>query len=254
MSSFFESAPQVTQPLSSGSCDLPIHYRDGGWCGLFYRVALPAAQALCTGLDIEPWPIFGAAVAAIYAWEYRDSSVGSYGEVGIGLQVRRRGARPSVVKLGVDMSADDNQGIWVASLPVTTQAAFDAGVELWNYPKYVTPITTRFDASGAHVRLGDELELTLGGVRGFRRNLPVVTYTARQGVLLRTHITTDCLVRLGLPVGASLKVLGDGPSARIIQALGMAERSPLAAFHTNAFRAILPLGKGVGPSHTASHL
>ena len=151
---FFEGVTQQTRSLSSGACELPILYRDGGWCGLFYRVDLAAAQALCEGLSVEPWPLFGTAVAAIYAWEYRDSTVGAYGEVGIGLQMRRRGTKPSVLRLGLDMSADDDQGIWVLTLPVTTEGAFRAGVEVWGYPKYITPITTRFDATSAFSAVG----------------------------------------------------------------------------------------------------
>ena len=97
------------------------------------------------------------------------------------------------------------------------------------------------------MRLGNELELNLGGVRGLARNLPVVTYTALGQELLRTSIEAGCSPTLGLPVSASLKVLGDGPSAKVVRALGMHEKKPVAAFHTNAFRAKLPVGKALGP-------
>ena len=244
---FFAAAPQRPHALSEGSCDLPIHYRDGSWCGLFYRVDLEAARALMKGLSIEPMPILGAATAAVYAWEYRDSSVGSYGEVGLGIQARRVGSRPSVVGLGWDMSANDDQGIWVVTLPVTTEAAFRAGVELWGYPKYVTPIETRFDDHGARVRLGDELTLSLGGVRGMRRGLPVVTYTSREGTLVRTSITTAIAPKLGLPRDGKIEIHGAGRTADAARALGMDSRAPIAAFHTNRFVATLPIGKDLGP-------
>lgn len=242
-------AAQTPHPTRNGTCALPIHYRDASQFGVFFRVDLARARAAVTSAAIEPWPIFGKAVAAIYVWEYRDSSVGSYGEVGLGVQARRVGTRPSVVRLGLDMGADDDQGIWVVSLPVTTQAAHDAGVDLWGYPKYVTPIETRFDAAESSVVLGSELRLSLPSPRGpSMRAQPVVTYTARSGKLLRTRIDVDHRVRWGTGSGAKVTLVGDGPLSRAARALGLDGATPVAAFRTDRFRAILPAGVELGPA------
>jgi hypothetical protein len=148
--------------------------------------------------------------------------------------------------LGWDMSADDNQGIWVVTLPVTTEAARCAGVEIWGYPKYVTPIETRFDERGARVRLGHELTLSLEGVRGVRRTMPVVTYTDRQGTLVRTSITTGVPPKLGLPVRGKVVIDGAGRTADAVRALGMDRSAPIAGFHTNRLLAQLPAGRDLG--------
>ena len=247
MNAFFSTVAQTPAKTSAGPCDLPIFYRDASQLGVFFRIELARAQALLEGTSLEPWPLLGKAVGAIYAWEYRDSSVGVYNEVGLGIQARRRGARPSLIKLGFDMSAQDDQGIWVVNLPVTTEAACRAGIELWGYPKYVTPIDTRFSDDGASVRLGDELELSIGRVRGPRMKLPVVTYTARAGRLLRTSIAVDHAVRWGRGTSAKLTLLGDGPTARSINKLGLDGARPVAAFRSDTFRAILPAGTDLGP-------
>jgi len=249
----FFSAPEAAQsPHStrSGPCDLPIHYRDASHFGAFFRVELSKARQL-VGPDrvIEPWPILGRAVAAIYVWEYRDSSVGSYREVGLGIQCRIKGKRPSVVRLGLDMGADDAQGIWVLNLPVTTQAAHDAGVDLWGYPKYVTPIETRFQAAESSVTLGSELTLSLPRPSGpTLAGQPVVTYTERQGRLIRTRIDVDHRARWGLGGGARLSLEGEGPLARSARALGLDGLSPVAAFRVDGFRARLPVGVDLGPA------
>lgn len=228
---------------------MPIHYRDASQFGVFFRVEMARARKAMAPASIEPWPIFGKAVAAIYVWEYRDSSVGSYGEVGLGIQARRVGTRPSVVRLGLDMGADDNQGIWVVSLPVTTQAAHDAGVDLWGYPKYVTPIETKFTPTESSVVLGTELRLTLPSPGGpTMRAQPVVTYTAKSGTLIRTRIDVDHRVRWGTGSGAKLTITGDGPLARAANALGLDGAAPVAAFRTDGFRAILPAGNELGPA------
>jgi hypothetical protein len=246
MDAFFDTVRQTPAKTSDGTCDLPILYRDASQFGVFFRVGLDVARDALAGTGVEPWPVLGAAMAAIYVWEYRDSTVGSYNEVGLGIQARRRDTRPSLVRLGLDMRAQPDQGIWVVTLPVTTTAAYRAGVELWGYPKYVTPIDTSFSEEGASVKLGGELELSVGRLRGPSMRLPVVTYTARAGRLLRTVIDVDTPVRWGTARSANLTLRGDGPTADAVRRLGL-ERAPrLLAFRTDRFRAVLPAGEDLG--------
>ncbi|MBL8679360.1 MAG: acetoacetate decarboxylase family protein [Myxococcales bacterium] len=241
---FFARAAQSPRSTRSGACDLPIHYRDASQFGVLFRVDLDRAREVVgDGAGVEPWPIFGKAIAAIYAWDYRDTSVGSYAELGLGVQCRRKGTSPSLVRLATDMGAQDDQGIWVVTLPVTTQSAFEAGVDLWNYPKYVTPITTRFERDSASVTLANELELSVGALGGPRlAGQPVVTYTRKDGVLLRTRIDVDHRVRWGRGADAKLEIKGDGATARAARALGLDRASVAAAFRADAFRAVLPAG------------
>lgn len=243
----FLDVPQVRVGTGAAACDLPILYRDGSQFGVFYAVDLARARALVTSSAIEPWPVLGRAFAAIYVWEYRDSTIGSYGEVGLGIQCRRVGSRPSLPRLGYDMGAQDDQGIWVVSLPVTTQAAFDAGVAIWGYPKYVSPIATRFRHDGAAVELGGELELSIGSLFGpSLRGQPVVTYTALGGHLQRTRIDVDHRARWGSGRSARLVLQSDGPTSRAASALGLDEMKPVAAFRVDRFRARLTTGVDLG--------
>jgi len=227
---------------------LPIVYRDASQFGVFFRIELDRARALLEGTSLEPWPVLGAAVGAIYVWEYRDSSVGVYNEVGLGIQARRRGTHPSLVRLGLDMRAQDDQGIWVVNLPVTTEAACTAGIDIWGYPKYVTPIETRFTDVGASVRLGDELAFSIGRMVGPSMKLPVVTYTAREGRLLRTVIEVSTSVRWGTGRSSRLELIGDGPTAESARKLGLDRAPAIAAFRTDRFQATLPAGVDLGPA------
>ncbi|MCA9695171.1 MAG: acetoacetate decarboxylase family protein [Myxococcales bacterium] len=245
---FFDAVPQRPHATRNGSCELPIRYLDASQFGVFFRVDLDRARAVIgASRSVEPWPILGKAVAAVYVWEYRDSTVGAYGEVGLGVQARRKGSRPSLLKLVADMGAQDDQGIWVVDLPVTTRAAFEAGVDLWGYPKYVTPIETEFSSHGASVRLGDELSMSIGRLRGPRlRGQPVVTYTASAGRLLRTRIDVDHHARWGSARSARLEVFGDGPLADSARRLGLVDAPAVAAFRVDRFRARLPAGVELG--------
>src|SRR3954471_10748283 len=103
METDFFQVRQTPAKISTGTCDLPILYRDASQFGVFFRIDLDRARALLEGTTVEPWPVLGAAMGAIYAWEYRDSTVGSYSELGLGIQARRRGESPSLLRLGLDM-------------------------------------------------------------------------------------------------------------------------------------------------------
>ncbi len=246
MRDLLSTVRQKPVKTSKGVTGLPILYRDASQVGVFFSADLERARGFLDGTDLEPWPVLGRAMVAIYAWEYRDSTVGTYNEVGLGIQVRRRGTKPSLIGLARDMKQQPEQGIWVVNLPVTTEEAFAAGVELWGYPKYVTPIETRFGESETFVRLGDELELRLPRPRGPKtRGFPVVTFTSRGGSLLRTVIETDCDARWGTGFGAEVNLLGDGPTARSLKKLGLEEPRALMGFRTDLFRAVLPLGEEV---------
>jgi hypothetical protein len=197
--------------------------------------------------------MLGAAVVGVYAWEYRETSIGPYAELGIGVLVRRRGQRPSRLRFALDMGAQPAQGFWVLSLPVTTEVACHAGRALWGYPKYVSRIDTRFAARSARVRLGDELELELEAVRGVKRGLPIATFSQLEDQLLRTRIDVRCAPTLGRPQRGGLQLLGeDGPTARVVRVLDLPALRPTLAFHTREFRATLPEGEPQGDARLGS--
>lgn len=255
----FAGVVQERVDTTRGGCDLPILYTDGSLLGTFFHADYDAAAALLANTCLEPLPLFGRALVSLFGWEYRKSTVGSYREVGLGIQARRRGSKPSLVRLGLSLLstpwglpyghalAQKDQGIWVQNLPVSSEEAWSAGVEVWGYPKYVCEIETDFDAS-TRVRLGDELELEAAPMRGpVTEGFPIVTYTAREGRLIRTVIEVGHRVRWDLGSAAKLKVMSSGPTADSLRALGLEGAAPTAVFRTDVFRATLPAGKDLGP-------
>lgn len=238
---------QNVRETSAGPVDLPIVYRDGSQLGLLYASSLDAAKAVLEDTNLEPWPMFGKALTTVQAWEYRDSTAGKYNEVGLGIFARKKGSRPSRLRFAVDMRDQEDQGIWVCTLPVTTEIAHAAGVELWGYPKYVAPIDTDFGDKVARVRLADEMEITVeAGPSVPIPSLPIVTFTNREGRLIRTVIETQMHLALTSRKTASVRILGSGPTADAFVALGLEGKKPMGAFRTDAFRAVLPEGVDVG--------
>lgn len=247
---FMEAVPQRPHRTSRGTYQIPVRYYDGSHCYLAYKVdAASAAEVVGRDKTIEPWPFFGRALGLLSVWEYRETSVGSYQEIGVGVVCRRKGSHPSALRYARDMGAQEDQAIWVCTLPVTTELAHEGGIEVWGYPKYLTSIETRFDdPARVHVRLADELELSVGAIRGLKlRAQPLVTFTEKDGRLIRTRIDVDHEVRMGRGRTAKIEVLGDGPTSEVVRRLGLDVASPLAVYRTDHFRARLPLGVDLGP-------
>ena len=243
---FFSKFASHAPPFDVRSCELPVQYRDGTWCGLLYRIDLARARFFCDALTLEPRPFLGAAVAGVYAFEHRDTSLGPYTEIGIGILARRRAPRHLLPRLSWG-EATRAQGMLVLASPVTTDAACRAGQQLWGLPRYLTRMRTQSDEHGMRVRMGTELELELGPVRGVSRHLPIDTFSCLHGQLLRTSVDVRGAPTLGKPTHAALHLLGgDGPSAEIVQTLGLHRLRPVLAFHAPTFKATMPAGRFVG--------
>lgn len=244
---FFDAVLQRPHMTSEGGCDLPILYRDGSLLGMFYRVDPALAREVLPDSRVEPFVIFGKAIVLVASFEYRATSIGPYGEFGIGVVCKKSGSSPSVIKYAMDMIGAKDTGIMVVNLPVTDAGAKAAGIDIWGYPKYVTRITTKFHKAGVEIGLDGELRITSTQPqsRGLKtKGMPFVTFTTHpSGRLVRTVITFDSDVRWGGAGKTRLKVTGDGPSARTARALGLDQRAPSFMFRTDRLRAVLPEGE-----------
>lgn len=240
---FFDGVRQTAHPTSLGPCDLPILYRDGSTASLLYRCAPDDARDLLATHDLEPMVIAGRVLVVLAVFEYRDSTVGVYNELGIGVHAKRPGSSPRVGKvLTSQMRAERDQGLCVVTLPVTTPEACAAGIELWGYPKYVTGIDVSFEERSMRCTLQDELEIELGrSFGGSTPALPLVTLSDRGRV--RTIVEIGSKTRWSIRPPATVRVIGSGKSADVVSALRLDAIRPFAAFRTQAFRAILPKGE-----------
>ena len=215
--------------------------------GLIWRIDPAIAAPFLEGTGLEVWPIFGKAIAAMNAWEYRESSIGPYGEVGIGIYAKLKGSKPSLAAHAMSLRGPESVGIYVLNLPVTTQGAFTAGVEIWGYPKYIATINTRFDSQGVNVRLGDELTMSMGKSGMLKTpGIPILTLTQKKGQIIRSVIECDHTLRWGGSGTAKIEIHGEGPCTKTVRGLGLHTTKPFAAFRTDRFTALLPEGKAVG--------
>jgi hypothetical protein len=238
----------VQRVTSAGTCSLPIVYHAGSLLGLGYLVDRQRAERTLEGC-LEPQTVLGKAFVLVCCFEYRETTIGPYNELGIGIQARRKGSGVSILEFLRDMQGTTDAGLWIASLPVSNVAAYAAGVELWGFPKYVSRLEMAFKAEETRISLG--AELTIHHRRGpglTAPGMPFVPYTLLAGRLLRTFVKVGHKVRFGGAGSVRVQVTGEGPTARVVKTLGLDSLRPRIAFRTDELRACLPEGVDVGPS------
>lgn len=252
-SGFFEwSGPSRTGvDVGGAEIELPIrYYRTDVFLGIF-RADLDAARAILPSSRLHPVRVTAkSAAVGIVAFNYIETGVGPYGEIGVVVLCTLDRPAPAVLPLLAE-SRWPGFGAFVAHLPVTTRIALQAGRTIWGYPKFVADMA--FDLSperqSVELREGgrDVLSLTVrrGGI-AMRDRRPLVTFTAHGDDLVRTVIPTRASYLLGTGARAGSLTLGDHPVADDLRALGVS-RSPIITRSFQSHSAILPEGEIVGP-------
>jgi len=183
--------------------DLPIVYRK---CSAFFAAfpyPMSAIRPLLPHPMIVPVPLApgkGVLVAAVF--DYQDTSIGPYREVGIGFQCRLRRSGPLPLLPLLAERFFEDVGPWVQFLPVTTDLANDMGRAHWGFPKIVADI--RIDQSADRLSCevlekGDSLlriEIERPG-RSKPMSLPLRLYSALQDELLFTELSIDAVGSIG---------------------------------------------------------
>ena len=257
----FFQVPQTTHTTTQGPVDLPIFYFDVSTLFAFFVANREAVEAKLSGTGLRPALTFGRrALVAIAHYEYRQTGVGSYNEVGLALPALPEGApTPRNPIRSLYGSVDERHlGFHVLDLPVTTPLANAGGRELWGYPKFVAPIPFRLDRKSFESSVvdpdGDGDIFTLSG-----RLLPslpapplsLVLYSHHQGNLLRT--TVNARGRMNLRSGRGLQLrVGESTHrmARNLRDLGLDGARPALVLDTHQFQSRLNAGVPIGTVST----
>lgn len=234
--------------------DLPIRYwRTDCFMGLFAADA-DAVRALLPSRRLRPVRLARGRVAvAVVAYNYLETSVGPYGEIGISpLCTLDHDAAPV---LGLTDGYRHGFAGFVAHLPVTSAIAREAGRRVWGYPKFVADMAFEFLPERQTVTLAEngqeilQLEVRRSGRVALERT-PLTTFTVRHGQLVRTTVPTRGYVATG--VGGGELALGAHTVGRELAGLGLGS-APLVTRTYLTHSAILPAGESVGPTERAYH-
>ena len=250
----FFQYPRKNVNTSEGDVAMPILYYDSSQVMAFFWVDLEKAQPLIEdGLDVVS---FGSkALVGLSFYKYRETSIGSYNEVGVAIACVPTGVKvPKFPLLSLMKNVDKAQlGFNVIDLPVTTPAACAAGKEIWGYPKFVTGID--FDLNKRNfrgvVRNPDD-EKNIVKIEGsFGPGIPcsiidLILYSNHQGDMLRTLVNIRSKGRISLP--GSMKVtLGERnhPMAQRLASLGLENAKPAFLMSTSGLQLRLNSGASI---------
>lgn len=231
--------------------ELPIRYwRTDCFMGLF-PADLAAVRDLLPSRRLHPVRLpRGRALLAVVAYNYLETGVGPYGEIGISpLCTLDRDAPPLLPLL-----QGYRHGIsgFVAHLPVTSRIAREAGRRIWGYPKFVADMDFELRPERQTVTLGEggreilRLDVRRSGPVAVDRT-PLTTYTVRDARLIRTTIPTRAHVATSVGAAGGELVIGDHPVGRELAALGVSRRPVLTRTYLT-HSAILPVGADIGPA------
>ena len=256
----FFQVPRTTFRTSEGDVELPILYYDTSALYAFFMPERARIATLLTGTGLVPALTVGRrALAALACFEYRDTSVGAYNEVGLAVAVCRDGEQQAFGGWRNLLATLQNPearhvAFHILDLPVTTAAANAAGREIWGYPKFVTDIPFTLEkrkfacavmAPGSHIPV-----MELAGRMG--PSVPVdplsmALLSYRDAALVRATVNARGATRLALPGSVRLAAHDTRhPMGQHLHALGLDGAKPLALMWTHAFQSRLNAGVVVG--------
>jgi hypothetical protein len=232
--------PLQRRTLEDGTtCSLPLRYFDARCLIASFPADLRRATALLehTGLNAVARED-GNATVLFGCFEYRDSDLGPYNEVGLSILATAPG--------------DRTPALYVVNLPVTTAVTNRAGRELWGYDKFVATIDIKGNERAFSTTLRDARAGTiavLGGGLGACASAPpadLPTFSVFNGKVLKTKIQVLTPSRIGSGDGFTLKLgASTHRMAGNLRGLGLDGASPAMVQYADPFQALLFPGVAV---------
>jgi hypothetical protein len=193
--SFFQGVEHTLVPWRGYHLHVPVFYTDFRMISATFLSPLDKVKALLPSSRLHPMrPMPGKAAVSVTAYEYRESDLGPYNEVMLGIPVSLD--RPLPLFTGSLRKSPQPLIVYVHTLPVTTEIARKVGVEFAGYPKYIAEIDFQEDEDWLVCRLAQEGQeiLTLRGRKLDVSTVPrirISPLTYREGLILRSEMVTS---------------------------------------------------------------
>ena len=226
----------------SQNSPLPIRYEKArAWFSVFACSRSRAEEQLPDPLLSPALIVPGLSALVVAVFDFEDSSIGPYREVGIGVPCRyRRSTAIPLVPLLAEKYLDD-VGPWVNFMAVSTQVANDAGRRYWGYPKFVADIDIQADDAQMRCVVKEKGEKILEvnvdrPARSGPIRFPVRTYTQLADELLLTEFHVDAMGSIRR-LGAKARVrFEDHPRAASLRELRVAGSQPIEVRWCDVYR------------------
>jgi hypothetical protein len=224
---FFSGIEQASLKIGSQESRWPMFYRDVGYVCAYVLAPLDKVREVLPSQKMHPFrltPWHG--IVTITASQYRDSDIGPYNAVSIGVPIVLDKAVP--IFTGILRKPPEDPMIYLLYLPVSSEMALATGVKVAAFPEFLADIRIEDDGQWIRCRVDAEGKniLSLSGRKLDAKPYPrqrVHTITLRQDRLLRSELNfsegqlgisrkkSDVLLELGdHPIGLKLKGLNLG--------------------------------------------
>lgn len=221
---FFQQIEHLEAPWGGRTIQLPVFYYDAATLSAQFLAPIENVRQLLPSkrlhpLRVTPWHC----VVNLSTFEYRASDVGAYNEVSIGIPVMLD--EPSPLFVGTLRQVPETLKVFIVHLPVTTELARDAGIDLAGYPKFLADITFEQNDQWVtcHLREAGQHILTLRGQVGTLKTAPrsrIQPITTREGYLLRSELVVSEREQVVGKGSSGVQFeLGDHPIAQELKAL-----------------------------------
>lgn len=252
MTFFSNTRPGRSATYNESTFDLPVLYFRDDFFGLYFTADYQKVKAIMPSKNLYPLMMAnGRAIIVIAAYNYRDTTIGPYGEIPVAIPVvmNEKLTRKSSLRPLLKESNHPGFGALVQHLPVTKVEARDAGRGEWGYTKFIADMKFRmvpeyFSCSmhdaGKHI-----LDIHVPR-RGFRLNdkKPLTTYSVKERQLIKTVVKQKGIKRISLRTSGAYVKFGDHPVARSITDLGISKK-PFMSFYYTERSGVLPSGEVV---------
>lgn len=162
---FFDGIAQTELTENGQVLKVPAFYYDGTAMTAIFPARLNALKAALPDPRFVPARLApGVGVVGVTCFEYRDTDIGPYNELAISIMLNEPYFRVNLPGRALISALRRRQfDIWVHHLPVTTEVARAAGVDYYNYPKFLASIDFTEERGRRTCRLaeGSEHILTL---------------------------------------------------------------------------------------------
>jgi len=139
---FFEGIIQTEVKVGSFTTRYPVFYREVSYISVFLLAPLDRVKSFLPSERMNPFRLTPwHSMITITATEYKDSDIGPYNQVSVGVPFIYD--KPSPVFTGILRKPPEVPMIYTLFLPVTTQEACATGIEMANYPEF--PADIRFE-------------------------------------------------------------------------------------------------------------
>jgi hypothetical protein len=231
--------PLQQRTLSDGSqCPLPIRYFDAQMLIASYLVDYARASALLknTGVIAVPQGT-GQALVAFGCFHYSKTDIGPYNEVALGILA-------SSPKSPVP-------ALYILHLPVDTEVAHRAGLEIWGYNKFLASIDIASSGNDFSMAIRDPDDVAIAHFKGARTasvTMPpndIVTFSVLDGQLIRTAVKVMTPSQVGGGVFALKTGESGHPMAGSLRSLGLDSLNPILVQYAEPFQSLLFAGQAV---------